>query len=84
MKNIAAIFILGLVLASCAPTVTTTEQAPVGIISTNVGTLVGACLVGILENGLVMLSVPYYSLNIIKGLVLALALATTYYRFRKK
>ena len=48
------------------------------------GTLVGACLVGILENGLVMLSVPYYSLNIIKGLVLALALATTYYRFRKK
>ncbi|KTR25486.1 sugar ABC transporter permease [Exiguobacterium indicum] len=48
------------------------------------GTLVGACLVGILENGLVMLSVPYYSLNIIKGLVLAVALATTYARYRKK
>ncbi len=46
------------------------------------GTLAGAMLVGILENGLIMLSVPYYSLNIVKGLVLALALALTY--FRKK
>lgn len=44
-----------------------------------IGTLVGATLVGILENGLVMMSVPYYSLNIIKGGVLALALASTYY-----
>jgi len=33
MKNIAVIFILGLVLASCAPAVTTTEQVPSGIIS---------------------------------------------------
>lgn len=48
-----------------------------------IGTLVGACLVGVLENGLVMLSVPYYSLNIIKGAVLALALASTYYTRRK-
>lgn len=46
------------------------------------GTFVGAMLVGILENGLVMLSVPYYSLNIVKGVVLAIALASTY--FRKK
>jgi len=44
------------------------------------GTLVGAILVGLLENGLIMMSVPYYSLNIIKGLVLAIALAITYYR----
>ncbi len=44
------------------------------------GTLVGAILVGLLENGLIMMSVPYYSLNIIKGLVLAVALAITYYR----
>jgi len=44
------------------------------------GTFVGAVLVGILENGLVMMSVPYYSLNIIKGGVLALALAATYFR----
>ncbi|MEC1180617.1 ABC transporter permease [Metasolibacillus meyeri] len=48
-----------------------------------IGTLFGAALVGILENGLVMLSVPYYSLNIIKGLVLALALASTYYSRKK-
>lgn len=45
-----------------------------------IGTFVGAVLVGVLENGLVMMSVPYYSLNIIKGAVLALALASTYYR----
>jgi simple sugar transport system permease protein len=47
-----------------------------------IGTFAGAVLVGILENGLVMMSVPYYSLNIIKGSVLVLALALTY--FRKK
>lgn len=47
-----------------------------------VGTLIGALLIGILENGLVMLSVPYYSLDIVKGIVLAVALASTY--FRKK
>lgn len=44
-----------------------------------IGTLIGATLVGILDNGLVMMSVPYYSLNAIKGIVLALALASTYY-----
>lgn len=42
------------------------------------GTLIGAVLVGILENGLIMMAVPYYAMNIIKGLVLALALAMTY------
>lgn len=47
-----------------------------------IGTFVGAILVGVLENGLVMLSVPYYSLNIIKGAVLAIALASTYYKKR--
>ncbi|GIL15544.1 MAG: sugar ABC transporter permease [Chloroflexota bacterium] len=47
-----------------------------------IGTFVGAVLVGVLENGLVMMSVPYYSLNIIKGGVLALALALTYFRKR--
>ncbi|HHW66342.1 MAG TPA: ABC transporter permease [Epulopiscium sp.] len=45
-----------------------------------IGTLIGALLVGILENGLVMLSVPYYSLDIVKGTVLMLALASTYFR----
>jgi simple sugar transport system permease protein len=47
-----------------------------------VGTLIGAVLLGVLQNGLVMLSVPYYSMDILKGGVLAAALAVTY--FRKK
>ncbi|MBR2672396.1 MAG: ABC transporter permease [Oscillospiraceae bacterium] len=42
------------------------------------GTLVGATLVGILDNGLVMLSVPYYALNMIKGAVLGIALIAAY------
>jgi len=44
------------------------------------GTLAGAFLVGMLENGLVMMSVPYHSMDIVKGAVLALALAMTYSR----
>ena len=47
-----------------------------------VGTLVGAILIGILQNGLVMLSVPYYAMDIVKGTVLAFALALTYYKKR--
>jgi simple sugar transport system permease protein len=39
------------------------------------GTLAGAILIGILENGLVMASVPYYTVNIFKGAILAFALA---------
>lgn len=46
------------------------------------GTFIGAILIGILQNGLVMLSVPYYSMDIVKGLVLAFALALTYYKKR--
>ncbi|WP_246494808.1 ABC transporter permease [Brenneria izadpanahii] len=46
------------------------------------GTLVGAVILGVLQNGLVMLSVPYYAMDIIKGLVLALALAMTYIQKR--
>lgn len=42
------------------------------------GTLIGAVLVGILENGLIMMAVPYYAMNIVKGAVLAIALAMTY------
>lgn len=44
------------------------------------GTFIGAVLIGILANGLVMLSVPYYAMDIIKGAVLALALGITYYK----
>lgn len=48
-----------------------------------IGTFIGAVLIGLLENGLVMMSVPYYSLNIVKGAVLALALASTFIRNKK-
>ncbi|WP_078382684.1 ABC transporter permease [Sutcliffiella halmapala] len=44
------------------------------------GTFIGAVLIGILQNGLVMMSVPYYSMDIVKGAVLAFALAITYYK----
>lgn len=43
-----------------------------------IGTLVGATLVGILDNGLIQIGVPYYSLNAVKGAVLALALIAAY------
>lgn len=46
------------------------------------GTLIGAVILGVLQNGLVMLSVPYYAMDIIKGLVLALALTITYIQKR--
>jgi simple sugar transport system permease protein len=46
------------------------------------GTLAGAFLIGVLENGLIMASVPYYTVNIFKGLVLAIALALNYVRKR--
>jgi len=46
----------------------------------SVGTFIGAVLIGVLQNGLVMVSVPYYAMDIIKGAVLALALALTYVR----
>ncbi|MDO5423837.1 MAG: ABC transporter permease [Eubacteriales bacterium] len=39
-----------------------------------VGTFVGAALIGIVENGLYAMAFPYYSINIIKGLILLLAL----------
>jgi simple sugar transport system permease protein len=42
------------------------------------GTLAGAFLIGVLENGLIMASVPYYTVNIFKGTVLAAALALNY------
>lgn len=44
------------------------------------GTFVGAILIGILSNGLVMMSVPYYAMDIVKGAVLAFALGLTYYK----
>ncbi len=48
-----------------------------------IGTLVGAALIGMLENGLIMMSVPYYAMDIVKGGVLAIALALTYSNSKK-
>lgn len=45
-----------------------------------IGTFIGAVLIGILQNGLVMMSVPYYAMDIVKGAVLAFALGLTYYK----
>lgn len=42
------------------------------------GTLAGAVLIGLLDNGLIMMSVPYFAMDIVKGAVLAIALALTY------
>jgi simple sugar transport system permease protein len=47
-----------------------------------IGTFIGAVLIGVLQNGLVMVSVPYYAMDIVKGAVLALALALTYVKKR--
>lgn len=39
-----------------------------------IGTFIGVLLLQVVENGLFMLSVPYYSVNIAKGVILILAL----------
>ncbi len=46
------------------------------------GTIVGSILMGVLLNGLIMMDFPYYSQDIIKGLVLVLALGLTHYKKR--
>lgn len=43
------------------------------------GTFIGAALIGIVENGLYAMSFPYYSINIVKGLILLIALIMTGY-----
>lgn len=48
------------------------------------GTLLGALLMGILLNGLVMMNFPYYSQDIVKGIVLIFALSLTYYYKKKR
>lgn len=48
-----------------------------------IGTFVGSVLIGVLLNGMTMLNVPYYTQDIVKGSVLAIALAVTYYRKKR-
>lgn len=45
---------------------------------------IGAVLIGVLLNGLTMLNLPYYAYDIVKGSVLLLALAITYYQLRNR
>lgn len=35
-------------------------------------------MIGMMENGLIMIGVPYYSMDAVKGLVLIIALAMAY------
>lgn len=44
-----------------------------------IGTFVGAALIGVVENGLYALSFPYYAINVVKGLILLLALIMSNY-----
>ncbi|MFV0414623.1 MAG: ABC transporter permease [Oscillospiraceae bacterium] len=44
-----------------------------------IGTLVGAALIGVVENGLYAMAFPYYSINIVKGLILLAALVMSHY-----
>lgn len=44
-----------------------------------VGTFAGAALIGIVENGLYAMAFPYYSINIVKGIILLIALIMTAY-----
>ncbi|AZB41585.1 ABC transporter permease [Bacillus sp. FJAT-42376] len=48
------------------------------------GTFFGAALIGVLLNGLTMMNLPYYAFEIVKGTVLVLALAVTYFHVKKK
>ena len=45
-----------------------------------IGTFLGAMLLGVLVNGMTMMNVPFYSQDIIRGLVLTGALVLTYYK----
>ncbi|SFE91467.1 simple sugar transport system permease protein [Paenibacillus algorifonticola] len=49
-----------------------------------IGTFFGALLIGVLLNGLTMMKVQYYSNDIVKGVVLVLALAVTFIHLNKR
>lgn len=70
MEAVAAVFVGFSVLGAGKPNV--------------IGTFFGAVLIGVLLNGLTMLNLPYYSFEIVKGTVLASALAVTYIHLKRK
>lgn len=70
MEAVAAVFVGYSVMGAGKPNV--------------IGTFLGAVLIGVLLNGLTMLNLPYYAYDIIKGLVLVLALAVTFIHLNRK
>ncbi|MEK3911650.1 MULTISPECIES: ABC transporter permease [Paenibacillus] len=70
MESVAAVFVGYSVLGAGKPNV--------------IGTFFGAVLIGVLLNGLTMLNLPYYAFDIIKGLVLVLALAITFIHLTRR
>lgn len=70
MESVAAVFIGYSVLGAGRPNV--------------IGTFFGAILIGVLLNGMTMMKVQYYANDIIKGVVLVLALAVTFIHLSRK
>ncbi|PYI55859.1 ABC transporter permease [Paenibacillus flagellatus] len=70
MESVAAVFVGFSVLGAGKPNV--------------IGTFLGAVLIGVLLNGLTMLNLPYYAFDIIKGVVLVLALAVTFVHLNRR
>ncbi|SFF04795.1 simple sugar transport system permease protein [Paenibacillus catalpae] len=70
MESVAAVFIGYSVLGAGRPNV--------------IGTFFGAILIGVLLNGMTMMKVQYYANDIIKGVVLVLALAVTFIHLSRR
>lgn len=49
-----------------------------------IGTFIGAVLIGVLVNGLTKMNVQYFAHNILKGVVLVLTLAVTFYVLNRR
>ncbi|MFB5763113.1 ABC transporter permease [Paenibacillus medicaginis] len=70
MEAVAAVFVGFSVLGAGKPNV--------------IGTFVGSILIGVLVNGLTMMNVQYFAHDIIKGIVLVLALSVTFYVLNRR
>ncbi|WP_123040807.1 ABC transporter permease [Cohnella candidum] len=70
MESVAAVFVGYSVFAAGRPNI--------------IGTFFGAVLMGVMVNGLTMMNVQYYTNDIIKGIVLVLALAVTFIHLTRK
>jgi simple sugar transport system permease protein len=64
MESVAAVFVGYSVFAAGRPNI--------------IGTFVGAILMGVMVNGMTMMNIDYFKTDIVKGIVLVLALAVTF------